>query len=436
MGTRWKFNRRMKCISGVLFIIAAAVHVAQSASPLANYKKTRWVRSASSDDDYQSSKMFECFTREQHAVQDECWEKTLDSTFERYVRNITGCIDANVANEKNPSLEKLCNSYLFMGIFEQYSECVFQRIGEIKIAMDPVDLASFKTATIEAVELDDAKKTAALADFDSCMEATESVPFSFFSFRKEKIPPLLQNYTYYYQIQFGFDRLSPSPSIRAIDCMETVLMQNDCATTSQDVVNQLMRDLNVPETHRDKDLLRCLSSDSLWFYSVCDDFSMHYNENRWTQNCTRGAGDDTGCRARRVRQFREVMSDCLVARSKVSSVEFHQYQVEGSSLGDKDKAAAMASFDECMARQVARPYQFFQSELEMISGSQLLRNVTSMYNRVFGFGNLEPTDNIRVTDCSATSLILNGCSSEMSDESLTVLLNGLIQVDRIVEAGN
>jgi len=96
----------------------------------------------------------------------------------------------------------------------------------------------------------------------------------------------------------------------------------------------------------------------------------------------------------------------------------------------------MASFDECMARQVARPYQFFQSELEMISGSQLLRNVTSMYNRVFGFGNLEPTDNIRVTDCSATSLILNGCSSEMSDESLTVLLNGLIQVDRIVEAGN
>jgi len=67
----------------------------------------------------------------------------------------------------------------------------------------------------------------------------------------------------------------------------------------------------------------------------------------------------------------------------------------------------MASFDECMARQVARPYQFFQSELEMISGSQLLRNVTSMYNRVFGFGNLEPTDNIRVTDCSATSLILN-----------------------------
>jgi len=92
--------------------------------------------------------------------------------------------------------------------------------------MDPVDLASFKTATIEAVELDDAKKTAALADFDSCMEATESVPFSFFSFRKEKIPPLLQNYTYYYQIQFGFDRLSPSPSIRAIDCMETVLMQN------------------------------------------------------------------------------------------------------------------------------------------------------------------------------------------------------------------
>jgi len=35
------------------------------------------------------SPQFECFTREQHAVQDECWEKTLDSTFERYVRSKT-----------------------------------------------------------------------------------------------------------------------------------------------------------------------------------------------------------------------------------------------------------------------------------------------------------------------------------------------------------
>lgn len=56
------------------------------------------------------------------------------------------------------------------------------------IATDPIDLESFKAATIQATSLDDAKKAAASDVFDSCMAANHSVPFEFFRFRSEHIP--------------------------------------------------------------------------------------------------------------------------------------------------------------------------------------------------------------------------------------------------------
>ena len=54
--------------------------------------------------------------------------------------------------------------------------------------MDPVDVESFKAATIQLVDMEDAEKTAALAEFDSCMAANYSLPYSFYSLRSDKMP--------------------------------------------------------------------------------------------------------------------------------------------------------------------------------------------------------------------------------------------------------
>ena len=99
------------------------------------------------------------------------------------------------------------------------------------IVSDPIDLESFKTATLQATDLEDAKKTAALADFDACMKAPPSVPYSLYNFRSDKIPEMLQDYIHHYRMQFIFGQLTPPAPVLAMDCMETVLVQNVTSLT-------------------------------------------------------------------------------------------------------------------------------------------------------------------------------------------------------------
>ena len=54
--------------------------------------------------------------------------------------------------------------------------------------MDPIDLESFKAATIVASKMNEADAAAALSDFDACMEANYSLPYVHYSFRREKMP--------------------------------------------------------------------------------------------------------------------------------------------------------------------------------------------------------------------------------------------------------
>ena len=92
--------------------------------------------------------------------------------------------------------------------------------------MEPMDLATFKTAAMKAVALDETKKAEALKDFDLCMEADPSVPYSLSSYETDKIPEMLKNYMRSFSQQFNFGQLSPSPALVAADCMETALIQN------------------------------------------------------------------------------------------------------------------------------------------------------------------------------------------------------------------
>lgn len=101
----------------------------------------------------------------------------------------------------------------------------------------------------------------------------------------------------------------------------------------------------------------------------------------------------------------------MIDKSKVPSTEYHHYLIGGSSLTDEQKAAAMASFDECMAKEVT-PYRFFPFELEKIQGPRLMQNLTAMINKMFAIGNLPPTENIRISDCSAAALLLNVITSK------------------------
>jgi len=420
-------NVSMKCLFSVIFFLATV----QLLHGIKIGNNRRFIRSLDSTDFDESeeigSLVTPCLTAAQHDVTNNCLNMTMDWIRTNYIDRMIQCIDASLDTEKDPSIKEPCETNFIKEFFMHYTECYFSRIGQNSIATDPVDLESFKAATIEATDLDDAQKIVAVADFDSCMAASYSLPYTSFSFRSEKIPDILQGYVNQHRKIFNFGQLAPTPSILAIDCMETVLLQDGCGTTSEEVIAFLMQHLQ-PRSH-DK-MFQCKTSDHQWLEDVCNDFSMEYLGTRWMTNCTKGktpAEGGDGCRIHRMKQLLKVRAECLMQRSKAANnvLLYKKFSIGGTNLSDEKKTAAMASFDQCMAKDFTLPYQFFPFESEKIHGPVLLKNLTVLVNQVFHMGNLPPTMQMRVVDCAGASLLLNGCDSTTSDETLIKLMNGL-----------
>jgi len=378
--------------------------------------------------------MLTCFTEEQTLVLGKSWKAT-NELRETYVQKIFECIDSNDVTEEEPSLRKLCSSHFIRALFVGFSEYFVANIGTTSIATDPVDLEAFKAATIQATTLDDAKKTAASADFDSCMKANYSLPYSFFSFRSENMPDILQKFAKAFNQVFDFGKLPPTPAFLAVECMHAVLFQNDCVA-SEEVVGDIIKELHDP--HDDITLFQCANKESKWFGEICNVATMKSLEKQWIENCTKGSSDDNGCRVNRMRQYREAHSNCMMQRIKsVDNVErFKEFEIGGANLPDEKKAAAMTYFDECLAKDVTLPHLIFPFEPEKIQGPAILQNITSLINRTFSIGNLPPTTEMRMLDCAGAALALNGCDEATPIEILTKEMNNIIQLDKTIEKDN
>jgi len=117
----------------------------------------------------------------------------------------------------------------------------------------------------------------------------------------------------------------------------------------------------------------------------------------------------------------------------LSSSDFPKFHIEGSDLSDEQKAAALTSNGECLAKEVAQPYLFFPFDLQQIPGPPLMQNFTFQVDKLYSIGNLKPSPNMRVNDCTGAAVILNGCGSEVSSEVLAEIVDELIMADKYFE---
>lgn len=414
----------MKCVFSLLFILSA-VQLMQGALL---YEKPGHIRRFARST---KEELFTCVTAKHQAIIEESWVRMMETTH-TIRQNMTDCIIANDVTEENPSIRTLCESIRVKAMFMHYSEHFFTNIGAESIATDPVDVKSFAAATIQLVDLDDAEKAAALEDFDYCMAANYSLPYSFFSFRGDKIPDILRKSLSIFNRRFNFGNLPPTPSILAIDCLFTTLFQNGCATTSEEIVHKIFE--RFENSDGDATLFGCLDTDTMWFEGLCTEISYQSLENHWIQNCTKGSLDDSDCQLNRMRQLREAHIDCLMqfSKSKDYATYFKESRISRSNLSTEKKAAAMVSFDECLAVDFTPPHHIFAFELEKIQGPAVLQDLISTAERVYSIGNLTPSTQLRILDCSYSALFINGCDATTPAEIIARAVEDLPNLYRFL----
>jgi len=340
------------------------------------------------------------------------------------------CINANNITEEEPSMKALCEAKFTRDKFKNFSEYFFANIGAESIATDPIDLESFKAATIQATSLDDAKKAAASDVFDSCMAANHSVPFEFFRFRSEHIPDVLRKLTDKFRRSINMGRFPPTSSILAINCMYTALHENGCAPTSAETVDLYVGIVPTPGNY-DLETYQCMHDDLQFFEDIC--FGVAWQMMGAHEfECKEGSTGNDGCRPLRSKMLGEVHADCILKFTKASGDNlqpYKEYIIGRSNLTEENKAAARVSFDECLARNFTPPYQTYAFELEKVQGLPLLQEVLSLTNRAFSIGNLTPSMELRILDCGFTALALNGCDATTPKEALE---NSLVGLDFVI----
>lgn len=403
----------------------------------------------------ETPQIFPCLNAKQQSVGNECESLIKEMASMSYIQSMSDCIDeTEVEGTEDSSIKKICEARFIRDSFISYTDCYFLKIGLNSIDTDPIDLKSFKAATIEASTLNDSDKIAASADFDACIAANYSLPFVHFSFRSEQIPESLRNYTSEYNRAFKFGEMAPTSAIVAFECMISVLVQNNCTPTPESA-DVLTRQIPFPKKDYMEDkLMRCMNEDYNWFNEICGGLTASYLTTIWVQNCSRanepqrrattqlqmqGEVDmNTSCRVGRMRQIREFTSDCLMHKYKSvgDPLLYKEVVVGQSKLSDQRKAAAKASFDLCMAQNLTLPYRMFPHDLETIPGRPIFKAIAALCNAIFSIGHQSPTLQMRAVDCASAALTLNGCDEKTSTKTAMKAFRNLIGVDQDLEVLN
>jgi len=324
----------------------------------------------------------------------------------------------------------------------------------MSIATDPIDVKSFIDATITASNLEGSKKNAATKDFNACMAANYSLPYSHFSYNSDKNPPILRSYIEKMNQQLDFGQLAPTASILAMDCVTSALVHNGCVASSDQTVAELTQELHPSSYPADSDLwMSCLNEDRQWFSFVCGASAWSELAPRWSQDCTKATqpsrGDENSCRVKRMKQYLNFVTDCLMQKSKAVSafysmklfnkkdpMMYKDIVIGGSTLSDQQKKSSMKFFDQCMAENATLPYKTFPYDVEKVPGPAVNKDFLNLINVMFRIGNQLATMPMRADDCLISALLLNGCNAKQSSEVAMRIFTGLSGMDKLFDLLN
>jgi len=409
-----------------------------------------------SEDDPLYPQLFTCFTERQATVYDQCFSlvsKAMKNDDVTSVASLSDCIDATQQVEVGCSVKMMCEKEYLKHVYLAFSDCYFYQIGQENIGTDPADLESFKAATIAASNLETSQKMGAVADFDACVTSNQSAPHKRFSYRRNDYPDHLRDLFGKLDHVLGLGPVSPPPLVVATDCMESALLLNGCATTSQQLVGELGRKMALKPFMEDR-VFQCMSEDHHWFHDICTRSASTHLATRWSFDCVRGghgtAGDemnddDDGCRVKRMKQYRQLTADCFMQKVGAVSTSyfFPQFNkkspslliriiLDRSTLSDGQQADVRASFDACMAINATLPYRMFPYELDDVPGPVVYKAIVAVLEQSYGIGTHPPTMEMRAVDCVFSSLLLNGCDQTTPASTAVKALETLIKVDGIL----